>query len=395
MVTLWQYRKSFFAKPFSMKYYWIVALFSISVASAQTTSERNVFIITTDGFRWQEVFSGADPDLLSDINRVADTALCKQLFDAPTPEERRRKLLPFFWSVLAAKGQLNGNQNYQNKVQVANPYKISYPGYQEMLTGKANSRLSPNLPINNPQTTVLEYIQSLEGYTGKVAAFSSWNIIPYIINEKKAGIPVNSGYEMLVEEGDTLNALINQVQQSIQPAAATRNDMLTYSAARNYIEKSHPKVLFLGFGETDEYAHKNQYDGYLQKAHQFDQFVADLWYYVQTDPFYKNNTTFIITTDHGRGKYARSWNSHGFWVRGSGDIWSAMIGPDLQPSGESKTNETRLLQHTAATVLQMLGIRTTSNPALSTLTLKRDANITPIPAAEIQILGNKIPQQNK
>jgi hypothetical protein len=378
-----------------MKYYWIVALFSISVASAQTTPERNVFIITTDGFRWQEVFSGADPDLLSDINRVADTALCKQLFDAPTPEERRRKLLPFFWSVLAAKGQLNGNQNYQNKVQVANPYKISYPGYQEMLTGKANSRLSPNLPINNPQTTVLEYIQSLEGYTGKVAAFSSWNIIPYIINEKKAGIPVNSGYEMLVEEGDTLNALINQVQQSIQPAAATRNDMLTYSAARNYIEKSHPKVLFLGFGETDEYAHKNQYDGYLQKAHQFDQFVADLWYYVQTDPFYKNNTTFIITTDHGRGKYARSWNSHGFWVRGSGDIWSAMIGPDLQPSGESKTNETRLLQHTAATVLQMLGILTSSNPALSTLTLQRDANITPIPAAEIQILGNKIPQQNK
>jgi hypothetical protein len=297
--------------------------------------------------------------------------------------------------VLAKKGQLNGNQNYQNKVQVANPYKISYPGYQEMLTGKANSRLSPNWPINNPQTTVLEHIQSMEGYTGKVAAFSSWNIMPYIINEKKAGIPVNSGYELLVEEGDTLNALINQVQQSIQPAAATRNDMLTYSAARNYIEKSHPKVLFLGFGETDEYAHKNKYDGYLQKAHQFDQFVADLWYYVQTDPFYKNNTTFIITTDHGRGKYARSWNSHGFWVRGSGEIWSAMIGPDLQPLGEGKTPETRLLQHTAATVLQMLGIKTSTNPTLSTLASQRESIMPVISGAEIQPVGNKIPQQEK
>ena len=378
-----------------MKFYWIVALFSVSVTSAQTTPERNVFIITTDGFRWQEVFSGADPVLLSDINRVADTALCKQLFDAPTPEERRRKLLPFFWNVLATKGQLNGNQNYQNKVQVANPYKISYPGYQEMLTGKANNRLSPNWPINNPQTTVLEHIQSMEGYTGKVAAFSSWNIMPYIINEKKAGIPVNSGYELLVEEGDTLNALINHVQLSIQPAAATRNDMLTYSAARNYIEKSHPKVLFLGFGETDEYAHKNKYDGYLQKAHQFDQFVADLWYYVQTDPFYKNNTTFIITTDHGRGKYARSWKSHGFWVRGSGEIWSAMIGPDLQPLGEGKTPETRLLQHTAATVLQMLGIRTSTNSSFSTLASQRESTMPIIPAAEIQPLGNKIPQKEK
>lgn len=348
-----------------MKYYWIIAFFSISISYAQITPPRNVFIITTDGFRWQEVFTGADPVLLSDINRVADTALCKQLFDAPTPEERRRKLLPFFWNVLATKGQLYGNQYYQNKVQVANPYKISYPGYQEMLTGKANNRLSPNWPINNPQTTVLAYIQSLEGYAGKVAAFSSWNLIPYIINEKKAGIPVNSGYELLVEEGDTLTALINQVQQSISTSAATRNDMLTYSAARNYIEKSHPKVLFLGFGETDECAHKNQYDGYLQKAHQFDQFIADLWYYVQTDPFYRNNTTFIITTDHGRGKYARSWNSHGFWVRGSGDIWSAMIGPDLEPLGESKTRDTRLLQHTAATVIQMLGFRTSSTVVLA------------------------------
>jgi len=378
-----------------MKFYWIFVLFSISVVSAQTTPQRNVFIITTDGFRWQEVFSGADPDLLSDINRVADTALCKQLFNAPTPEERRSKLLPFFWNVLAKKGQLNGNQNYQNKVQVANPYKISYPGYQEMLTGKAYSRLSPNWPINNPQTTVLEYIQTMEGYTGKVAAFSSWNIIPYIINEKKAGIPVNSGYELLVEEGDTLNALINQVQQSIKPAAATRNDMLTYSAARNYIEKSHPKVLFLGFGETDEYAHKNKYDGYLQKAHQFDQFVADLWYYVQTDPFYKNNTTFIITTDHGRGKYVRSWNSHGFWVRGSGEIWSAMIGPDIQPLGEGKTPETRLLQNTAATVLQMLGIKFSPNPPLSSLASQRESIMPVIQGAEIQPLGKKIPQQEK
>ena len=377
-----------------MKKVLFVLCLGLSLA-AHAQQNQNIIIVTTDGFRWQEVFSGADPVLLSDINRVADTALCKQLFDAPTPEERRRKLLPFFWNVLATKGQLNGNQNYKNKVQVANPYKISYPGYQEMLTGKANNRLSPNWPINNPQTTVLEHIQLMEGYTGKVAAFSSWNIIPYIINEKKAGIPVNSGYELLVEEGDTLNALINQVQQSIHPAAATRNDMLTYSAARNYIEKSHPKVLFLGFGETDEYAHKNKYDGYLQKAHQFDQFVADLWYYVQTDPFYKNNTTFIITTDHGRGKYARSWNSHGFWVRGSGEIWTAMIGPDLQPLGEGKTPETRLLQHTAATVLQMLGIRASNNPSLSTLVSQKESTTPVIPVAEIQPLVNKIPQQEK
>jgi len=60
-------------------------------------------------------------------------------------------------------------------------------------------------------------------------------------------------------------------------------------------------MVFLGLGETDEFAHQGRYDQYLQKAHQFDQMIAELWYFVQTDPFYKDNTIFLITTDHGGG----------------------------------------------------------------------------------------------
>ena len=72
-----------------------------------------------------------------------------------------------------------------------------------------------------------------------------------------------------------------------------------------------------------------------------------------------------------------------------------MIGPDLQPLGEGKTPETRLLQHTAATVLQMLGIRTSTNSSFSTLASQRESTMPIIPGAEIQPLGNKIPQQEK
>ncbi|MEJ7680267.1 MAG: hypothetical protein WKG06_20915 [Segetibacter sp.] len=128
---------------------------------------------------------------------------------------------------------------------------------------------------------------------------------------KRSNLPVNSGYEMLDETEDTNNVLINTVQQSVVKQTNTRYDLLTYVSAKEYIEHNHPKVTFIGFGETDEYAHEDQYDLYLQKANQVDKFIADLWYYVQTDPFYKGNTTLIITTDHGRGKKASTWHTHG------------------------------------------------------------------------------------
>lgn len=37
---------------------WVIA------ATAQQTAKPNVFIITTDGLRWQEVFNGADEKIL-------------------------------------------------------------------------------------------------------------------------------------------------------------------------------------------------------------------------------------------------------------------------------------------------------------------------------------------
>ncbi|MES1159731.1 MAG: hypothetical protein ABUM51_03170, partial [Bacteroidota bacterium] len=47
---------------------------------------RHLFIITIDGFRWQEVFTGADPSLVANENYVKDTVLTRQLYWDSTPE---------------------------------------------------------------------------------------------------------------------------------------------------------------------------------------------------------------------------------------------------------------------------------------------------------------------
>ncbi len=330
-------------------------LVCFSSTAQKPANAGNVFIITTDGFRWQEVFRGADSLLMRDTAYVKDTGLICQQFWGADIEERRHKLLPFFWSVIAQNGRISGNRSYGNEVNVANLYKISYPGYSEILTGYADKKFIPNLTVRNRSTNILEYLNTTENYAGKVAAFSSWNVMPYIIDEKRSGIPVNSGYEMLEEGEDTLNTLINEVQKNIIHKGHTRYDMLTYASAKNYIEEKHPKVVFIGLGETDEFAHQGRYDKYLQKAHQVDQIISELWYYVQTDPFYKDNTTFIITTDHGRGSKTTKWSTHGFWVKGSGEAWMAMIGQGIAPDGERKEKERLYQKQIASTVSVLLG----------------------------------------
>jgi hypothetical protein len=336
-----------------MKCLFVVLFFlfgSTFCVAQEKTQAPNIFIITIDGFRWQEVFRGADLKLIADNNFVKDTNLIKEQFWSDDEMERKKMLMPFFWNVIAKRGVLLGNRDYDNKVNVSNIYKISYPGYNEILTGFADKKFIANLPLRNYNSNVLEYLNKSETYAGKVAAFSSWNVIPFILDEKHNSFNVNGGYEALDEEQDSLNSFINAVQNKVNDKSHTRKDLLTYASAKNFIEKNHPKVLFLGLGETDDFAHKKEYDQYLYKGKQVDQIIGELWYYVQTDPFYKNNTTFIITTDHGRGSKGAKWSTHGFWIKGSGETWMAMIGNNIMNNGEMKNKDIAYLKQIASTI---------------------------------------------
>jgi hypothetical protein len=332
----------------------LTVLLATLLSFADAMAQKHLFIITIDGVRWEEIYKGADPALIANEEYVKDTSLTSELYWDSTETLRRRRLLPFFWSTIAAKGCLLGNREYDNKVNVRNFYKISYPGYNEIFTGYTDAFSSPNLAINNPNTNVLEYLNSTTAYHGKIAVFTSWRIFPYILNETRNGLPINSGYEKLNETGDMEANIIDSVQ-SIIPASNTRHDQLTYLSTREYIHQHHPSVVFMGLGQTDESAHQGRYDLYLQHIADADRMIAELWYSVQTDPYYKDSTTFIITTDHGRGYKPNKWTTHGFWAKGSGDIWIAMLGPDITPAGELKGRGQTYQKQLAATMAAVLG----------------------------------------
>ena len=122
---------------------------TVSVSNTRNTvrplnAENKLFIITLDGFRWEELFTGADSALINNPRINTDTSLTKALYWDANTRQRREKLMPFFWSVIARQGELYGNRHYQNDVNVANPYALSYPGYSELLTGNVDYTIWKN-----------------------------------------------------------------------------------------------------------------------------------------------------------------------------------------------------------------------------------------------------------
>lgn len=317
----------------------------------------NLFIITIDGFRWQEIFTGADASLINNVESTADTATMKMLYWADSEKERRQKLMPFFWNILAQKGQLYGNRHYDNKVNTANIYNFSYPGYNEIFTGNTDLMVSTNKKKNNANVNVLEYLNTKEEFKGKVVAFTSWDVFPFILNEERSRLMVNSGYENIDEDSASESQmLINKVQtEAVYNKGGSRHDQLTFLTAKEYIQQYQPKVMFLGLGETDEYAHGGRYDLYLEQANKIDRMLAELWHWVQTTPGYKDNTTLLITTDHGRGRLDKNWTSHSSFIRGSSQTWLAMIGPTIQPLGEIKEDQQLYQEQIADLIAGLVG----------------------------------------
>ena len=96
-------------------------------------------------------------------------------------------------------------------------------------------------------------------------------------------------------------------------------------------------MLYISYGETDEWAHSGKYRSYLDAARLVDKWIKDIWTFVQSDPQYKNKTALFVTTDHGRGDInKKEWTDHGSGVADAFEIWFAAMGPNISPSGEQK-----------------------------------------------------------
>jgi hypothetical protein len=341
----------------------------VATANATAAGERRVVLVSLDGVRWQEVFRGAEPALALDekyVRKPADTV--REFVDVP---DRARTLAPFLHDVVARRGMLIGDRDHGSCAAVANPYWFSYPGYNEMFAGRPDAGVDSNDKIDNPNRTVLEWLHARPGWRGKVRAFGSWDVFPFILNRKRSGLPVNAGFDVAAPARTPGEAMLNRVQRATpSPWATVRYDAFTFNYALESLRHDRPYVLYISLGEPDEYAHEGHYDLYLQSVRRCDEFLRELWSALQANPEYAGRTTLLVTTDHGRGEGPK-WRNHGSGrdrngavkdpddvTPGSDEIWFAAIGPGITPDQAKVYGPERCakLEQVAATVLAALGL---------------------------------------
>ena len=332
----------------------LVLLFLPAMARAEAPAEgQRLILVTMDGTRWQEVFRGPEKALVNDAK-----------FMRPDWKETVEKawarpadLMPFLHSLPASGGVLAGNRDAGQCMQVTNPMWFSYPGYNEILTGRPDPAINSNDKNWNKNRTFLEWLNRRPGFAGKVRMYGTWDVFPYIINDKRSGVPVNG-------ESPGAQPTETRTMRDAQNALRSAADM---------------RVLYVALGDTDEFAHEGDYAQYLAAMNRDDDFIAELWRMAQADPAWRGRTTLIVTTDHGRGgkpdgSGGPGWTEHGSAesVRldpagfaladpagfpGSEQIWLAAIGPGVHPVPQVSLKPAACLTQSqiAASALTALG----------------------------------------
>jgi hypothetical protein len=336
----------------------VVALLAVVGPSPATTAgappaSKNVVVVTFDGFRWQELFGGADREYFKKTSDGKPSEAERRFWRGDVPA-RREALMPFFWGTIAKQGTVFGDASRRSRVHLTNGLWFSYPGYSEMLTGAADPRIDSNDKVPNPNVTVLEWLNGRRGFAGRVHAVGDWDVLPFILNVDRSRLPVGSMQPVPSPRTERERA-INDLTADLPPYwTGVIFDAPVMQAALEALRARQPRVLYVMLGETDEWAHGGRYDLYLDAARRGDRFLERLWAQLQALPAYRNQTTLLVTTDHGRGATTTDWTDHGRDVPAAETTWMAMLGPGVaQPGGgEGVTVTTSQL---AATIAALVG----------------------------------------
>ncbi|MEO8634558.1 MAG: alkaline phosphatase family protein [Gemmatimonadales bacterium] len=325
---------------------------------AQAPKTDYVILVTFDGVRPQEFFGGLDTSITNaarELSGVGHPDVLRAAYDRPTREARRRTVMPFFWDSLAPHGLVLGDTTVGSRVTITNSHGFSAPGYLELLTGRAQPDVTTNDLIRYPHRTVLELVRErLRLPQEGVALFGSWENFRMYGASREDAVLVNAGFDTLPTRAATPRLReLEQLERRAPPLwDGARLDVFTGAMALEYLKVRRPRLLFVSFDDTDDLAHSRRYDRLLDALHGLDDFLRELWQTVQTTPGYRNHTTLILTTDHGRGRSPKDWSDHGDDVEGSAQMWLAVVGPGVRPGMQGDATQSQV----APTILSLLGL---------------------------------------
>jgi hypothetical protein len=302
----------------------LLTLFQGVSAFAQPLPPQNVILITIDGVRYSDVFSPQKPELFS---RKGGYPLQKTLQ----------------W-VKKREGYAYGTQTQKDQMVIVNSSGLSLPGYKVIFSGRPELVCTQNKGCDFPKAeTLVDRLMNEYQDPKKVALFSSWNQIQYA-TEGSQGVRATQSLGLNgLRNFDVKNKTdqsfyeaflkIHQLSRSesqLPPWHNARWDRYTFGLAQHYLKSYKPRFLYLSFLDTDEWAHKGSMKSYLEALSEADERIMSLIQELQKDKEAYVNTSFVITTDHGRGETESGFSHHGIrsngtFIDGSEKIWAFVI----------------------------------------------------------------------
>jgi len=229
-----------------------------SFTQAYAYKTESMFLVIMDGVRYSETFG--DPT---------------------------HQFIPHIWNDLRPLG--TSYANFRN-----NGITVTVPGHTTMLTGvwqevKNDGSERPHSP------TIFEYYRKETG----VPQSKTWVVVQHM-NLISADYSDYPSYGK--DYGASLDAPGLRRQRGIQMTHT--GDVATFDILKEMMNRDHPVLGMVNFGMTDAMGHSGSWSAYINAIRDADTLIYYLWLRIQDDPRYRDTTTLIITTDHGR----HGWN---------------------------------------------------------------------------------------
>jgi hypothetical protein len=305
-----------------------------------------VVLIVLDGARWQEIFGGADAAM--GASRGFDTA--KLAGGA--------RLLPNLHALID-RGVAIGAPGHGAPIRASGPSYISLPGYMEIFSG-ASTRCPNNACAPTRDKTIVDEIRETAHTSEEVAVVSSWPTIERAAALDPQKIVMSAGsHHSFNAAALRFDAPSSQLFWIGEEAVAWpgegdyRPDALTAEIALKYLAKRKPRFLFIGLGDMDEYAHKNDYRDYILSLEYADKVIGDVVTTLDAMGERGKKTTIIVTADHGR---ADNFRSHGPSAPESSRVWLVAAGGEVPARGVVDAAKEHRLADIAPTLRALVGL---------------------------------------
>ncbi|MEZ4308307.1 MAG: alkaline phosphatase family protein [Polyangiaceae bacterium] len=286
--------------------------------------------MTVDGVRWQEIFTGEDPQL------AGAAAPGRELASA-------RALTPHLHRLFFDGGTVFGDPRTGQPFLATGPRYVSLPAYVEIMTGRASGCAGNDCQPALPWTLAGQLAHPAS--PNDTAVFASWPTIALALPQGddlhlSTGRHQNDG-----ADGDT----------AFPGHGDYRPDARTAPLALAHLVRHRPRMLWIALGDTDEHAHRGDYPAYLDALRFADAFVGQLCAQLDRMGDYGRRTTVLVTTDHGRDP---GFTDHG--GPDSAPVWLMARGGPLPSKGPQGLTRPRYLRDIAPTVARLYGLGSAS-----------------------------------